>query len=596
MATIETLRFWCQKVLPLVYDDSLSYYELLCKVVTKTNEIIATSNSHSDNIETLQEEYSELDNKVEGLIQNLIDVIVPWSSEIAYRVFTIVSYLGTNYIAIQDVPIGIMITNTDYWVEANTVTDQINAIGVVTSQTHEELETLNESRPVNVLTLGVKNDGTEDCSDIIENASEEMSLYFPAGVYLFNRGITLKNSIVGAFRSRGYNREKMNGSILLFTSVESGDCIYSDIDKLSITNIGICAGNNTTGIHLQGVESLYTLHGVDVVNALIGIHVEPTGGSSRCLNMDECSVWGPYTEVKQGTIGVQIDSLAYDSIIDRCEIMATQTGVLLNAPACSVMNSHIWPSGLTGADYWNSTRCVVVNTSTAKVIGCILDTAVGLVDARADATIEVTNCFATYDASAPSDANMPTMFIATNPQNAIIDVDGFVVNVPDRFTNFYFNDYRLNGHRKNIRVSHGRAFPYAPILMDIGSSYNTTVVNPTGTSVIEVARMSGIGAFVLTVGRFNNAYAARVMRNNTGTVTIKRLQGTLNVATKVENGYVKIYAITDAATPTVINVLNLSAYNNLVDPVHTMYYGSPLKNSFECLTDETGLTRATVES
>ena len=31
-------RFWCQKVLPLVYDDSLSYYELLCKVVKRLNE------------------------------------------------------------------------------------------------------------------------------------------------------------------------------------------------------------------------------------------------------------------------------------------------------------------------------------------------------------------------------------------------------------------------------------------------------------------------------------------------------------------------------------------------------------------------------
>lgn len=34
------LRYWCQKVLPLVYDDSLSYYELLSKVVAKINEII----------------------------------------------------------------------------------------------------------------------------------------------------------------------------------------------------------------------------------------------------------------------------------------------------------------------------------------------------------------------------------------------------------------------------------------------------------------------------------------------------------------------------------------------------------------------------
>lgn len=32
------LRFWCQKVLPLVYDESLSYYELLCKIMKHLNE------------------------------------------------------------------------------------------------------------------------------------------------------------------------------------------------------------------------------------------------------------------------------------------------------------------------------------------------------------------------------------------------------------------------------------------------------------------------------------------------------------------------------------------------------------------------------
>ena len=37
---ISPFKFWCQKVLPLVYDDSLSYYELLCKVVNFFNEVI----------------------------------------------------------------------------------------------------------------------------------------------------------------------------------------------------------------------------------------------------------------------------------------------------------------------------------------------------------------------------------------------------------------------------------------------------------------------------------------------------------------------------------------------------------------------------
>ena len=37
---LKPLRFWSQKVLPLVYDDSLSYYEVLNKVVAKINEVI----------------------------------------------------------------------------------------------------------------------------------------------------------------------------------------------------------------------------------------------------------------------------------------------------------------------------------------------------------------------------------------------------------------------------------------------------------------------------------------------------------------------------------------------------------------------------
>lgn len=40
----------CQKVLPLVYDDSLSYYEVLCKVQHKLNEMIEINNTIRDEI------------------------------------------------------------------------------------------------------------------------------------------------------------------------------------------------------------------------------------------------------------------------------------------------------------------------------------------------------------------------------------------------------------------------------------------------------------------------------------------------------------------------------------------------------------------
>lgn len=40
-------RFWCQKVLPTIYDDSLSYYEVLNKMGIKLNEVINAVNSYS---------------------------------------------------------------------------------------------------------------------------------------------------------------------------------------------------------------------------------------------------------------------------------------------------------------------------------------------------------------------------------------------------------------------------------------------------------------------------------------------------------------------------------------------------------------------
>lgn len=52
---ISPFRFWCQKVLPAVYDDSLSYYELLCKVTETLNKVIELDNTQSDAITELQE-------------------------------------------------------------------------------------------------------------------------------------------------------------------------------------------------------------------------------------------------------------------------------------------------------------------------------------------------------------------------------------------------------------------------------------------------------------------------------------------------------------------------------------------------------------
>ena len=56
MPTLKHFRFWCQSVLPLVYDDSLSYYEVLCKVVNYINKLIDSDKEIINDIDELKDD------------------------------------------------------------------------------------------------------------------------------------------------------------------------------------------------------------------------------------------------------------------------------------------------------------------------------------------------------------------------------------------------------------------------------------------------------------------------------------------------------------------------------------------------------------
>lgn len=46
---IRPMYFWSQKVLPLVFDESLSYYEVLNKTIDKLNDVIEIINDELEN-------------------------------------------------------------------------------------------------------------------------------------------------------------------------------------------------------------------------------------------------------------------------------------------------------------------------------------------------------------------------------------------------------------------------------------------------------------------------------------------------------------------------------------------------------------------
>ena len=67
----QPFRFWCQTVLPIVYDDSLSYYELLNKVVNYLNNVITDVSSVENNVNGLYSAYLELQNYVNHYFDTL---------------------------------------------------------------------------------------------------------------------------------------------------------------------------------------------------------------------------------------------------------------------------------------------------------------------------------------------------------------------------------------------------------------------------------------------------------------------------------------------------------------------------------------------
>jgi hypothetical protein len=90
---LKHFKFWCQKVLPLVYDDSLSYYEVLCKVVDYINNLTADGNGVIEEIDELRKE---------------LEIVQKWITEFdtSYAEEIIKNYLATM--------IFVEITNSGY--------------------------------------------------------------------------------------------------------------------------------------------------------------------------------------------------------------------------------------------------------------------------------------------------------------------------------------------------------------------------------------------------------------------------------------------------------------------------------------------------
>lgn len=113
---LKHFKYWCYKVLPLVYDQSLSYYEILCKVVKYINNLIDNDKEQGDDIQSLQQAVKELqewtgsdDQLIELVKQYLAQMIYVRISDAGYIVY----YIPKSWRAIKFGTTGLDVSNDE---------------------------------------------------------------------------------------------------------------------------------------------------------------------------------------------------------------------------------------------------------------------------------------------------------------------------------------------------------------------------------------------------------------------------------------------------------------------------------------------------
>ena len=66
------IRFHCYKVLPLVYDEALSYYEQLCKITKSLNDSIKSINDLNDAVTDLDSNVTQLTERVNNMTTEIV--------------------------------------------------------------------------------------------------------------------------------------------------------------------------------------------------------------------------------------------------------------------------------------------------------------------------------------------------------------------------------------------------------------------------------------------------------------------------------------------------------------------------------------------
>lgn len=275
-----------------------------------------------------------------------------WRSGVEYEALTVVSWNSNSYTSRQPVPpnIGNPSDNPDYWVQTGNFNQQLANLTNDLAGIDERVEQLeavagHTYAPVNIMSLGAKNDGSADVSGIINAYTNRYSLYFPEGVYRLDNVVNVKNGIIGALNG---NTTDTNATVFI-SNIEDGSVfrvLDADEKDIRFEHFRIeCQSKNVTAIDFVTASHGYiTVNDVTIRQSHIGIWVRPSVAVSRCAHIRNVYIQGgadpAYILASRGII---MDTGSEDSELENITVLGHATGLLILSSNHRITNCHLYP-------------------------------------------------------------------------------------------------------------------------------------------------------------------------------------------------------------------------------------------------------------
>lgn len=569
------VRFVASAV-PMVFDNSLSYYEALCALWKYLQDMADVVNNNA----TLEEEYilkfeelkSFVDNYFENLdVQEEINNKLDQMAEDGQLADIISQYLNSTAIFGYDnvasmksaanlvdgsyaKTLGFHAKNdgggATYKIRTITNDDVVDEATIIEmgDGSDQLIAELIIEEPINVKTLGVYGDGTHDDYTAIQHGIDTFhhhTLYFPSGTYLITQPLAIgtTNAEQVDLKLDSDAIIKTNTTIDALLEIGKYEGVY---DRSSAGNIVTVEGGNfdcdhtTYGIYTAANRKLTTFRNVTITNInSYGIYVN-TGtntSSSSDVSITGCQISGKGSNY--ASTGLYFK--AYDNKVSDTRIEGVQIGVE-DAGGSFYENVHALMSrangSITTAEF-EATVAFLFSTNVGSIFmnECYADTFATAFKITKNKRLQVSNSTAYWYYS---DANATTRFIAyTHNEGGHISFSNCEFNIASNGTVkgldltgvtssnikqistsniFFFDNIQTTGDASKLAKDDyliNRAF-YKDNEVIISKSWLTTM---TQGAYYPIAYLHA-GVYKFDVRMANDQYIEAVIKVDSGTSTI----------------------------------------------------------------------------